>query len=279
MFHVKKMSVEDFTFAIPLTDQMGWNLARSDFEFMMEPEPEGCFVLSEDLERIGIVSTVSFGKIGWFGNLIVGENCRGKGAGSLMVRHSIKYPKTKNVETIGLYAYAERTPFYRRLGFKCDSDLMVLKGKGFTLPVRANLREPSKKDVMKIIDFDQNCFGSSRRKVLEPILPDSDNLCYMHIEEERILGCVIAKVFGKMIELRTLACARGRNDIAVDLVKVMLNRLKDFEVSTCIPKKETPIISMLMESGFSKSFKAARMFLGPSVAGNCIYLAESLERG
>jgi hypothetical protein len=178
-----------------------------------------------------------------------------------------------------MYAYRERIPLFRKSGVKYDSDFVVLKGKGYTSPVRADLKEPRKKDVMKIIYFDQQCFGPSRRKLLKPILLDSDNLRYMHSEEERNLGYIIAKVFEKMIELGPWACARGRSDIAVDLVKDTFNRLKDSEVSTCIPKKETPVTSMLMESGFSESFEAARMFLEPSVAGNDIYLAESLERG
>jgi len=279
MFHVKKMSIEDFMFAISLTDQMGWNLAVSDFEFMMELEPEGCFVLSEDSERIGIATTVSFGKIGWFGNLIVSKNRRGKGAGSLLVRHSIKYLKSRNVETVGLYAYVERIPFYRRLGFEYDSDFVVLKGKGFSSPIGACLREPEKKNVQKIVDFDRYCFGSSRRKLLEPILLDSDNLCYMHMEQERILGYAIAEVFGKMAELGPLTCMEGRSDIAVGLLRAMLGKLKGFGVSLYVPKNETPILSMLLESGFSESFQVARMSLGAPVGGNCIYLAESLERG
>lgn len=79
----------------------------------MKLESEECLVLFEGLERVDIASTVSYGKIDWFGNLIVSENWRGKGAGSLLVRNSIKYLKNQNVETIGLYAYVERVPFYR----------------------------------------------------------------------------------------------------------------------------------------------------------------------
>jgi hypothetical protein len=46
-----------------------------------------------------------------------------------------------------------------------------------------------------------------------------------------------------------------------------------------MPKKEHAILNMLMEVGFKESFRVARMFFGASVVDNCIYVAESLERG
>ena len=54
---------------------------------------------------MGIATCISFGKVGWFGNLIVKEEIRHKGAGSLLVKHAIDYLQGKGVETIGLYAY------------------------------------------------------------------------------------------------------------------------------------------------------------------------------
>ncbi|MDH5702305.1 MAG: hypothetical protein OEZ12_06000, partial [Candidatus Bathyarchaeota archaeon] len=62
------MSFEDLKFAVQITDQMSWNFVEEDFKFMMELEPEGCFVLLYDSERVGIATAVCFGKIGWFGN-------------------------------------------------------------------------------------------------------------------------------------------------------------------------------------------------------------------
>jgi hypothetical protein len=44
-------------------------------------------------------------------------------------------------------------------------------------------------------------------------------------------------------------------------------------------KKETEISDVLLKFGFREDFSVLRMFLGQSMARNCIYLAESLERG
>lgn len=78
MFHVKRMSNEDLGFAVRAAAPMNWGLVREDFELMMRLEQNGCFVLLSDSERAGIATTISYGTIGWFGNLVVDERHRGR---------------------------------------------------------------------------------------------------------------------------------------------------------------------------------------------------------
>lgn len=273
------MSTEDLPFAVRITNEKDWGLTEEDFKFMMELEPEGCFVLFQDSQRIGIATNVSFGKIAWFGNLIVSEKYRNAGAGSMLVKHSLEYLAHKNVETLGLYAYIDKIPFYRKLGFEYDSGFTILKGKGFSSKPETNLRQAGKRDMPKIINCDGDCFGASRKKLLEPILADSDNLCYVADEDGQILGYAVAKVFRGMAELGPLMCQQGCADVAMNLLKATLNGLKGLEVSVCVPEKESPILKTLKESGFEESFRVARMFHGPPIVDRCICLAESLERG
>ena len=107
MFHVKPMRIEDFQFATDLANTMDWNMATSDFEFMSSLEPEGCFVVFQGSERVGIATSISFGEVGWFGNLIVKQETRSRGVGGLVVKHAVNYLKSKGVKTIGLYAYPQ----------------------------------------------------------------------------------------------------------------------------------------------------------------------------
>jgi N-acetylglutamate synthase-like GNAT family acetyltransferase len=258
---------------------MGWGLGKSDFEFMLELEPEGCFVLFEDSERIGLATTVSYGKIAWFGNLIVDEDRRRKGAGSLLVTHSLEYLRSVGVETVGLYAYMERISFYQRLGFKTDSEFLVMKGKAFSSPVSADVKKIEEKDFEDVVDFDGSCFGGSRRKLLEPILSDSDNFGYFSMKRGKVVGYSVAKVFRGMAEVGPVVCEKGQVDVAVSLLRATFNGVKGFEVSLFVPEKEEVLFSMLVENGFSQGFKVERMFHGSPVAGGCVMLAESLERG
>jgi GNAT superfamily N-acetyltransferase len=273
------MSTEDFEFAVKLTDRMNWGLAKSDFEFMKELEPEGCFVLLENSHRIGIATTVSYGKIAWFGNLIVEENKRGRGAGSTLVNHALEYLKNRRVSTVGLYAYVERIPFYERLGFSRDIDFLVMKGKAFTSHSDLNVKRAGERDIRKIIDFDKSCFGESREKTLRPIISDSDNFSYVSIKEQRIAGYSLTKAFGGMAELGPVVSEKEAVDIAMSLIKASLNEVSGREVSVFVPENQPQIASELARNGFTQTFKVERMFRGPAVARDCICTAESLERG
>jgi ribosomal protein S18 acetylase RimI-like enzyme len=279
MLRIRKMGEEDFKYAVDLTDTKGWNLIEDDFKFMLNLEPEGCFVLLDDSEKIGIITSISLGRIGWFGNLMVEEKHQRKGAGSFLVRHVINYLCCKGVEIVGLYSYIDAVPFYEKLGFKYDSDFIVLEGKASISSVEANIREVKAEDFQKIVEFDSSCLNASRRKLLEAIFHNRNNLCYLSSENGQLLGYVMAKVYEGMAEVGPLICSPKRSDVAINLVKTVLNRLEGFEVSFCLPEKESAITDFLTKSGISERFHVARMFLKPISLKDCIYIAESLERG
>jgi len=279
MFHAKKMSSDDFEFAVRLTDTMNWNLTEEDLEFMMRLEPDGCFTLHYNSEKVGIATAISYDLVGWLGNVIVSENYRRKGGGSLLVKRAIEYLTNKGIKTIGLYSYLDRIPFYAKNDFQSGSMFTVLKGRGFSASPKDRVREADEDDTQQIISLDREYFGGSRSKLLELVLLDQSNSCYVCADDERIIGFAVAKVFDDVSEIGPLVCRQGCNDIAIDLLKTHLNRLKSCEVSLCVPEKESGILGLLSHHGFREDFRLARMFRGTPVTSNHIYVAESLERG
>lgn len=280
MYSIRRMLVEDIEFAVRLTDTMNWNLTEKDFKFMMEVEPEGCFTLMHNTDKIGVTTTISFGKIGWIGCVIVDSKHRRRGGGSAIVKHAVNYLRGKGAETICLYSYKEKLDFYMRLGFKPDLEFIVLSGKAYSPPVDdANIREAGKIKVHELISFDEFHFGASRGKLLEKIANAKGNLCYYYGEKLQIQGYVMAKVYNGYAEVGPLVCGRQNMKAAVNLLAHMLNRLNGYEVSVCLPRREEPLIKILLDAGFKESFSVVRMHFGPQVFRDCIYIAESLERG
>ncbi len=275
---LKTLSAKDFPFAVRLTDTMNWNLVEEDFEFMTKLEPNGCFVLLDGSKRIGVATTISYDQMGWIGNVIVSETHRGRGAGTVLVKHSINYLLDAGVKTIGLYSYLERAPFYGRLGFKAFSEFVTLKGHGLSTNCKVH-EEISNQDIPEAIGLDGVCFGAARKKLLEPILLDSSNLSYKYEEKGELLGFIVAKIYGDTAEIGPLVCKKGRNDIAMNLIKCTLNALPDTKVSVCIPKRESEMYDTLSNSGFVEDFSTVRMLFGVQIDQDCIYAAESLERG
>src|SRR3972149_2109276 len=253
MFNVKNMEVGDFPFAVQLANTMNWNMTAGDFEFMMKLEPRGCFVLFHSQERVGIATSVSFGKVGWFGNFIVKEDFRRKGAGSLLMKHAIDFLKRKRVATIGLYAYPHLVKFYQSLGFETDIDFLVLQGKAVFPALQETARAAKKLDVPELIDFDCQCFGASRKKLLEPILLNKSNLCFILTENNEIIGYVAVKVYDEMAEVGPLICPANRVEAAVLLLKTVLGSLKGLSIFMAIPKKEAALLDILFKAGDRKS--------------------------
>ena len=126
MFHVEEMTSADFEFAVNLANTMSWGMTVEDFMYSVSLEPNGCFVAFEGSERVGIATTISYGALGWFGNLVVSEKYRKKGIGSLLLSHSLNYLQKKGTSTVGLYAYDHLVDFYGKFGFEYDSEYFVL---------------------------------------------------------------------------------------------------------------------------------------------------------
>jgi ribosomal protein S18 acetylase RimI-like enzyme len=279
MLHVERMTPADFGFAVSLTDTMKWDMAEEDFDFNMKLEPRGCFVLFDNSERIGVVTTVSFGGVGWLGNLIVSENHRGKGAGALLAKHAISCLKAEKMDTVGLYSYVNTVPFYRKLGFQQEKAFIVVRGNGHSSRKAANARQAARSEVQKIAEFDFRCMGFSRAKLLKSLLLNSDNFAYVAVEKDELTGYAAAKVYGSTAQIGPVVCQKGKIEVAIDLVRAILGRLESFDASMCIPKEQKALSGMLVQQGFCEDFRVVRMFLGEPLGDNCVFAAESLERG
>jgi hypothetical protein len=281
MFRVRKMEIEDFPFAVDIANTMNWNMGSSDFQFNMDLEPNGCFILLQDSDIVGLATCINYGQVGWFGNLIIDKAYREKGAGTLLVQHALAYLKNSGVVTVGLYAYPHLERFYSDLGFKLDSNFVVLKSQAVSsLPETGiRLRAIQSLDVSSIVGFDRFCFGTSRQKLLELILKKSSTRGYVAFEGTELIGYVAAKVFDETAEIGPLVCLRSRPKTATNLLKTVLLELKGFEAYLYLPAAESALLDVALKAGFREEFRLEKMVFGPNVAKSCIYLAESLERG
>jgi GNAT superfamily N-acetyltransferase len=279
MFQIALMCPEDFEFAAELANTMNWNMAPEDFQFAATLEPEGCFVAKQDSERVGIATCISYGNIGWFGNLIVKRNTRNHGAGSQLVKHAIEYLRSKGVKTIGLYAYPNLANFYGKLGFVQDEDFLVLNAESLIAMPAETLKQVERRNLAAVEKFDSQCFGADRRKLLESIILEKGNLSYCLFENNVVVGYVAATVYETMAWIGPLNCRGGRHDVAISLIEATLAKLNGKNVFLAIPKRETALTDLLLKYGFIKDFSVCSMFFGNAVAKSCIYVAESLERG
>jgi GNAT superfamily N-acetyltransferase len=279
MFQVKTMRTKDHAFATQLANTMNWNMSPEDFQFMASLEPQGCFVLFDGLKRVGLATCIGYGKVGWFGNLIVQEDYRHRGAGSALVTHAVGYLHDKGVQTIGLYAYPHLIQFYGGLGFEFDEDFSVLHKEYFGSITAKALPVVGRGQLSSINRFDSQCFGGDRKKLLESIVLEEGNASYYVSDSNGLVGYVASTIYATMAWIGPLVCQATRNDVANSLINAALTKADGKNVYTVVPKKEVALLESFFSLGFKEEFFVSRMFLGEKPARNCIYLAESLERG
>lgn len=283
MFHVEKMSDDDFEFAVDLTDSVDWGFVEDDFKFMMRLEPEGCFVLYNDEVKIGIATTISYDGMGWFGNLIVEHQHRGKGAGAFLVRHALKYLVNKGANFVGLYSYVSKVPFYESLGFTRNIGYKAMRAEKLSpselLKNNSEIQEASKQDLKNLVEYDKGRFGADRGKLLKAIMAIPRNMCYLSYKNSRLRGYIMAKVYKGVAEIGPLVCERKKNNLELGLLQAVFGEIEGYDVSLCLPEKESNVLDFLQKWGFVDDFPLTRMFFNRTTSTEAIASAESLERG
>jgi hypothetical protein len=110
-------------------------------------------------------------------------------------------------------------------------------------------------------------------------LQEKTSLCYATFDDKKMVGYILAKTCEHTAEVGPLVCRPGRPDLALELLKAMLQRLTGRQVVLYLPQNQKGLEAFLLEAGFREKFSLSRMFLGESKIQSGICLAESLERG
>jgi predicted GNAT family acetyltransferase len=259
---------------------MNWNMAPEDFQYMVALEPEGSFLLEDDGKPVGIATCIGYGKVGWFGNLIVEPAYRKKGAGGMLVRHAVDYLHTKGVETVGLYAYPQLKEFYGKLGFKPDVDFALLHADNVVAVEGTGAHRIEEEQLKKISAFDSYYFSGDRSRLISSIVLEDGNAGYYMTDKGHVVGYVAATIYESMAWIGPMVCDPSkRYEFAGRLVSSILAKVAGKSVYTVAPKSDAVLLDLLSSIGFKEEFTVTRMYNGISAARNCIYLAESLERG
>ena len=280
MLHLEKMINNDYSFAVQLSNTQNWNMTIRDFEIMNKIEPLGCFVLYNDLEKLGVATCVTFDKIGWLGNFIIKQKSRYQGAGSFLLKNALLFLKNKNVQTIGLYSYTNLTKFYEKFGFKKDEELFTFYGQiSISSKKIEDVKVAKNKIFSKILDFDHSCIQYNRAKSLLALFSEKSNVLYHLSENKKIIGYALTKIDENLVEIGPLVTRSKSETVALLLLAKIFDKLSGFKVIIYIPKKYEKIIRYVSRVGLKKQTNLVRMFYGQLIDITCICLPESLERG
>jgi|Deesub1362A_J573_1020465.scaffolds.fasta_scaffold04561_7 ribosomal protein S18 acetylase RimI-like enzyme len=261
---IRRMISDDLEFALHLVKVEGWDDSRDELARLLTYEPEGCFIAEVSGKSVGMVTTTSYGKLGWIGCLIVEPERRRRGIGTELMQRAIEHLRRKGVETIRLDAVQKAVPLYRRLGFVEECRSLRFRGAGsrYDAPDVVPMEPSHLKDVFEL---DVYCFGADRPRVLRQVFQDFPELCFISYAEGELAGFIMARRLARGARIGPWICrperlSRGR---AEPLLRAALNALGDQLVNVGVVEDNRASQEILRRYGFREGPWSVRMRLGP----------------
>jgi len=278
---IRRMRAGDFDFAARLSNVESWDNSSDDFRRILRVQPGGSFVATEKKRRVGIVTTISYGILGWIGNVVVSRRYRKLGIGSWLVKHAILHLRKKGARTIGLFSYKRNLPFYQRLGFKIDASYLRLVGKGRALTSEGP-KSIHTKDFKRILTYDRKCLRHHRDRLLRELFGRFRDSSFVTLRDGEVLGYIVGKNYGTTCEIGPWLCSRKEISIAMGLLRAVLNASIGKPVEITVPGTNRQALRLLRNHGFEDQGSVVRMYYGDRAGltdDRYIFAAESLEKG
>ncbi len=252
------MTQRDIPFALDITDGEGWGYTRQDLQNILELEPDGCYVAFDGDERIGMLTTINYGRTAWIGNVVTRSDRRGQGIASRVVLHAVEYLRSREVHNMGLFSYTDSIEFYKRIGFKESFRVSWLSGTLNRIKSMGSTKT-GVTDLQAISEFDRRFFPGERNRLLGLMHVTSPDHFY-HVRKDDILGYVTGFCSPKACEIGPWVCNPDHPEVAEDLLIDCLSSLDGEETSVGIPNDNEIAMSLARDAGFDKDFEVAAMF-------------------
>ncbi len=259
---VRFMKDKDINFALELTSGEGWTDIRSDFELLITFTPPAAFVAVEAGERIGMISAVAYGRMGFIGSLIVSKMCRNRGIGTALMKHAINYLEKNGISTIMLDAVPEAAPIYESLGFRRCCKSLRLSGIPSDVEMK-DVRKATEEDLPSILHLDRISFGDDRSHFLHHRFQEFPELRYVIEGEKGVYGFIMASDRTNTVRIAPWI-VEGNHRSAGELVKAVASSRKGESLSIGLLETNQISLETLKKLGFQEKFFSIRMVRGTS---------------
>ncbi len=257
---IQEMTPEDLGLCVSLFSLVGWGNTVDDVRRMLSYEPGGCFVATVGGVGVGIVESTSYGGVGFVGNLIVRPDHRGRGIGATLMRAAMKHLLETGARSVRLDSVHKAVPLYRRLGFREEYPSLRFTGAGRRLPWEG-VERMTPADLPSVLELDRRFFGAQRDRILERVLLDFPDLCFL-ARKGSIIGYIMAKAGEGVCRIGPWICEPGRPEVAETLLHRLMSEADSQRLWAGVPSVNEASAEMLKENGFESLPSSIRMCYG-----------------
>jgi len=165
---VRPMTHADIPGGLRLCRESGWNQVARDWAQFLTLGPEGARVAVRGDRVVGTAATIRHdARFAWIGMVLVDPAERGRGIGTLMLKHSLEI--LADMPAVRLDATPAGHGIYLRNGFIEEYRLSRLRATvppGLAAPPTGRVRPAREADLADVIAFDERVFGANRAAML-----------------------------------------------------------------------------------------------------------------
>ena len=213
--------------------------------------PIGCEI---DGKIVGCANGLQHGKTGWFGNIIVLPEYRGRGIGRMLTHHLANYFDERGVIHQLLIATKMGEPLYRMAGFALVSQYVFLKPSDAVLPDPAKrCRTIQVEDAGAILELDQAVTGEQRSPFISRYWQDG----WVHTTPAGTLdGYYLPRLAHGLV-------IAANDEAGLDLLRIKIG----LGIGAMgVPEQNYAALEFLQANGYVETARAPRMCRGQEVA-------------
>lgn len=256
------MTPNDFDFALEMTEREQWGFSERDLGRMLWLEPKGCFVVLADGVRVGLCTTVAYGKdLGWIGNVIVGPSHRRRGVGATLVNAAIKHLRESKVKRVGLYSYRETSRFYTNLGFVAASTFIRLS-RATGSEVEGNCPTLREADLDSVLALDTRLFRADRGRLLRRLWEEFPDLWFVASKGPKVVGYAFVKPYTDSSEIGPWACRPEFPALGEQLLKTAMANAPKWPIEVGVSAQNSHALGLLEKHKFTTLRTGLTMYSG-----------------
>ena len=256
-----------------LREEVGWSVHDWALRAVLEPPNARCLAVIDDRDLpVGIGSGISYGRLGFVGNMIVDAHHRRRGIGAAILQAVIEFLEERGTTRMELYATSEGRPLYARHGFDLTGpSAMVRVPRGIASGNDAmTLGEEGRNAEAELFAYDAPRFGGDRSAVLRRALDDPRRPLVVARRNGDVVGYGWMRPDGQRIG----PLVADTPEIAAAIIGDAFERMPNTdELTLNVPSDNRAGAARLEELGAVTEPWYGRMARGPNVArlGDTIY--------
>ena len=264
-YRLRIADAADLPRIVELREAVGWGFHDWALRVVLLPPHARCLVVVDEHDLVvGVGSGISYGALGFVGNMIVDEDHRRLGIGSAILEAVIDFLAGRGASRQELYATPAGRPLYARHGFELIGPSTMVRVPRGVVPHSdaVELADAGPAELGDIVAYDAPRFGGDRPTVLGPMLADRERPLVTARRDGEIVGYGWVRPDGERIG----PLIADRPDVAAALVGAAFERMPSVEWLTLnLPPDNHDGVARLADLGAELEQWDGRMGRGPQV--------------